>query len=162
MPKRAEDDSSFFCDRKGDEDAPVDYCREDILLAEQQFGLFDGLSDKEREMAYPREWAHYLKTREAQGKMWARMPMGESRADVCGRLKQFFGTIHRDQERHGIDTHVIVAHGTTNRAFATMWLHKRYEWMHEEPNPKNCSIRLLEDGKDKGYIFEGFDTPAHD
>lgn len=25
----------------------------------------------------------------------------------------------------------------------------------KEPNPPNCSIRLLADGEDKGYIYEG-------
>ena len=56
---------------------------------------------------------------------------------------------------------VVVGHGTTNRAFVQMWLHLPWEWMHKEPNPKNCSIRLIEDGEDKGYIFKGFDGGQH-
>lgn len=129
--------------------------REHFLLYEQQFGLFDGLSDEQREAKYPDMVAHYEKCKRALGKMWPKMPMGESRADVCQRVHQAFGTFHRDADRHDIQTIVVVAHGTTNRAFTMMWLHKNYEWMHEEPNPKNCSIRLLEDGEDKGYIYAG-------
>lgn len=38
-----------------------------------------------------------------------------------------------------------------------MWNHLTPEWFEEEPNPKNCSIRLLDDHKDHGYIFSGFE-----
>ncbi len=136
--------------------------REHLLLAEQQFGLFDGLSDEDRNRLYPDMVAHYEKCKRADGKMWPKMPMGESRFEVCQRVHQSFGTFHRDCDKHGIDTIVVVGHGTTNRAFMTMWLHKPYEWMHKEPNPKNCSIRFLKGGDDKGYtdegyIFEGFE-----
>jgi 2,3-bisphosphoglycerate-dependent phosphoglycerate mutase len=149
---------SFFVD-DADPDAPVPHGREHLLLHEQQFGLFDGLSDEERAARYPDEWAHYRKVRKFEGKMFAKMPMGESRADVCMRVHQAFGSFHRDAERHGIEDIVVVGHGTTNRSFLTMWLHKRWEWMHEEPNPKNCSVRLIEDKQDRGYIFEGYENP---
>lgn len=132
--------------------------REHPLLAEQQFGIFDGLSDEQREALYPREHAYYEKCRRAEGKFWPKMPLGESRFDVAQRVHQAFGTFHRDCERRGIEDLVIVAHGTVNRAIVMMWLHKPYEWMHHEPNPKNCSVRLIEGTKDKGYIFEGFDS----
>ena len=131
--------------------------REHFLLYEQQFGLFDGLSDEARTAKYPDMVEHYEKCKQAEGKMWPKMPMGESRADVCQRVHQSFGTFHRDADRHNIQTIVVVAHGTTNRAFMTMWLHHPYEWMHEEPNPQNCSIRLIEDGVDHGYIYAGED-----
>jgi len=151
---------SWFLD-PNDPDEPVPHAREHLLLHEQQFGLFDGLSDEEREEQFPREHAYYMKCRDAQGKMWPKMPQGESRADVCMRVHQSFGTFHRDASRHGIKNIVIVGHGTTNRAFVTMWLHKRWEWMHEERNPLNCSIRMIEDGVDKGYIFDGFKGGQH-
>lgn len=139
---------SYFLDR-----------REHLLLAEQQFGVFDGLSDAEREEHYPREQAYYEKCKKFEGKLWPKMPLGESRFEVCQRVHQAFGTFKRDEERHGIENIVVVGHGTTNRAFTMMWLHLPYEWMHQEPNPKNCSIRLIEDGEDMGYIFPGFDDP---
>lgn len=135
--------------------------REHMLLAEQQFGLFDGLSDEERENQFPKEQAYYEKCKAFEGKMWPKMPLGESRFEVCQRVHQAFGTFHRDAEKHGIRNIVVVGHGTTNRAFVTMWLHKPWEWMHEEPNPLNCSIRLIEDGEDKGYIFKGFKGGFH-
>ena len=133
--------------------------REHLLLHEQQFGVFDGLSDEEREKYYPREQAYYEKCKKFEGKMWPKMPQGESRADVCMRVHQAFGTFHRDVARHGIENIVVVGHGTTNRAFLQMWLHKPWEWMHQEPNPTNCSVRLIDNGVDKGYIFDDFDHP---
>lgn len=125
------------------------------LLCEQQFGLFDGLTDEELESQYPNEFKHYKKCEDWAGKFWARMPLGESRFDVAQRVHQAFGTIHRDHDKHGINKLVIVSHGVTIRAFVMMWLHKSVDWFEKEPNPKNCSIRLIDDGEDRGYIFEG-------
>lgn len=131
---------------------------EHLGLHEQLFGIFDSLSDEERANRFPTEWAHYSKCKAFEGKVWARHPGGESRVDVALRLhNSFFGTIQRDFERHYIKTIVVVAHGTVNRAFTTMWCHHTWEFLEKEPNPRNCSVRLLENGEDKGYIFDGFE-----
>ncbi len=134
---------------------PSDGRREHINLVEQQFGLFDGLTDDECAEQYPREWEHYNKCVKTGGKFWARKPLGESRYDVAVRVHESFGTFHRDAEKHGIKTLVVVAHGTTIRAFIMQWLHLPYEWFEEEANPKNCSIRLINEGVDHGYIYPG-------
>ena len=91
---------------------PYEY-KESILLVEQQFGLFDGLSDKEMMDKYPNEKLHYDKCSTHGGRFWARMPLGESRFDVCCRTHQFFGTLHRDLRDNDVDTVVIVSHGVT-------------------------------------------------
>jgi len=134
--------------------------REHINLVEQQFGLFDGMSHEgtfnEIQLKYPNEYEHYKKCEDFEGKFWARMPMGESRFDVALRVHQCFGTFHRDREKHGIENIIVVAHGLSNRAFLMQWCHYSVEWFEAENNPKNCSIRLIEDNVDKGYIFEGF------
>jgi hypothetical protein len=36
-----------------------------------------------------------------------------------------------------------------------MWLHHPYEWFDEQQNPQNCSIQMIEDGVDKGFIHPG-------
>jgi 2,3-bisphosphoglycerate-dependent phosphoglycerate mutase len=133
--------------------------KEHLLLAEQQFGIFDGLSDDERADRYPDFHAYYEKCKRFEGKLWPKMPLGESRFEVAQRVHQAFGTFKRDEDKHGIDTIVVVGHGTTNRAFVMMWLHLQYEWMHREPNPANCSVRLIERGEDRGYVFQGFVDP---
>ena len=130
--------------------------REHFLLYEQAHGVYDGLSDEERERDYPAEWAYYQKHKKDGHKVLAQMPLGESRIQVATRIHQAFGTFHRDNDKHGIDNLVIVAHGTTNRCFAFAWLHKPLAWLETEPNPLNCSIRMIENGEDRGYVFDGF------
>jgi 2,3-bisphosphoglycerate-dependent phosphoglycerate mutase len=136
--------------------SPVVDRREHVLLCEQQFGLFDGLSDEELKLAFPHEHAFYAKCEAYEGRFWARMPLGESRFDVACRVHQAFGTFHRDAEKHNIHNIVVVCHGVTLRAFVMMWFHEGPEWFDAEPNPLNASVRLIEDGYDCGYIFEGF------
>lgn len=133
--------------------------KEHFLLHEQQFGIFDGLSDEQRREMYPAETEYYEKCKQFEGKVWAKLPMGESRIDVARRMHQAFGTFKRDEEKHEIENIVVVGHGTTNRCFTMAWMHLGPEWLEKEPNPKNCAIRLIEHGVDKGYIFEGFDHP---
>jgi len=129
--------------------------KEHLLLHEQQFGLFDGVSDEQLPLAYPDSHAYYEKCKEFGGRFWAQMPLGESRAQVAARIHQSFGTFHRDTQRHGINNIIVVCHGTVLRAFVMMWLHKQYEWFEEAPNPENCSIYLIDKGKDEGFIHAG-------
>jgi 2,3-bisphosphoglycerate-dependent phosphoglycerate mutase len=126
--------------------------REHPLLCEQQFGLFDGLSDEELIERYPHEHAHYKKCEDHGGRFWARMPLGESRFDVACRVHQAFGTFHRDNDKHGISSIIVVCHGVTMRAFVMMWCHLSPEWFDTEPNPKNGAVRLISSGVDMGYL----------
>jgi broad specificity phosphatase PhoE len=129
--------------------------RENIALCEQQFGLFDGIPDEDLPKRYPDEHAHYKKQEDFEGRFWARMPMGESRWDVALRVHQAFGTWHRDAERHNINNIIVVTHGVTARCIVMRWLHLSFDWIENERNPKNCSIRLIEHNEDKGYIHSG-------
>lgn len=126
--------------------------REDITLTEQQFGLFDSIPEADWGKLYPNEYAEYERQRQNYGKFYARLPLGESPFDVAIRVHQFMGTIHRDFEKHGVDTLFIFTHGTTLRTFLLRWFHYSPEWYHEERNPKNCWIREIDGGKDLGYI----------
>jgi 2,3-bisphosphoglycerate-dependent phosphoglycerate mutase len=130
--------------------------REDVLLCEQQFGLFDGLSREEIAEKFPQENKCFQHQRQSNGKFWARYPQGESAFDVACRLRQFFGTIKRDEQDKQVFDVVVVCHGTVLRLFAQMWLHKKWEWFGAEPGPGNCAIRLLEGNRDGGYIFGGY------
>ena len=132
----------------------VDY-REHINLCEQQFGLFDGVSDEDLLARFPAEAAHYRKCVAQEGKFWARMPLGESRFDVAVRVHQAFGTFHRDAARRGIERIVAICHGVTLRAIVMQWLHLPYEWFDAEPNPRNCAIRHISQREDLGYLLPG-------
>ncbi len=126
--------------------------KEDVALVEQQFGLFDGLSDEELQEKYPNEYEHYSKCEKFNGRFWARMPLGESRLDVTLRVHQLFGTWQRDAEKHNIHKLVVVSHGVTIRAIVMRWLHHSVEWFEAEKNPTNCSIRIIKDCTDYGYL----------
>ena len=124
--------------------------REHINLCEQQFGLFDGVPDKELPVRFPLEHAHYALAEQHGGRFWARMPLGESRFDVAVRIYESMGTFHRDADRHGVRNIVVVCHSVTLRAFVMQWLHLPYEWFDQQPNPGNCDIYHI-DATQKGH-----------
>jgi broad specificity phosphatase PhoE len=126
--------------------------REDITLTEQQFGLFDSVPEEDWGRLHPAEYAEFKRQLSNYGKFYARLPLGESPFDVAVRVHQFIGTIHRDYDKHGVDTLFIFTHGTTLRTFLLRWFHYSPEWYHEERNPKHCWIREIEGGRDLGYI----------
>lgn len=138
--------------------------REDVLLGEQQWGLFEGYDWKgeQIEIDYPRELSYYRKATAHGGRFWAKVPLGESRFDVCLRAKLFLGTLFRDAYRHGINNVVIVSHGVTIRAFMMMFLHLTPEWLEVEPNPKNASIRVIDKCMDAGWIWGCAEYPRPD
>ena len=129
--------------------------KEHISLAEQQFGLFDGLEDGEYDKFYPNESEHYKRACAYEGKFWARMPLGESIFDVSVRVHQAFGTFLRDREKYGIDNIVVVCHGATMRAFVMQWLHLTPEWYANQPNPANCAIWRLNGDKCREITSDG-------
>jgi 2,3-bisphosphoglycerate-dependent phosphoglycerate mutase len=153
--------------------------REAMELREISFGLYDGLSDAELAVVFPREHAHYQKHVDFSGEIFAPMPMGESRIEVGDRVKSIFGTILRDAQDRRPDTletatqkrekplttgpildFVVVGHGVTNRQFLGRWMHWDWEKIEAEPNPGNCAIHLIEGVSGAGYrderLFDGF------
>ena len=130
---------------------------ESVLLCEQQFGLFSGVPDAELPTLFPAEYAHYQKYSQFAGRFWARPPLGESRFDVALRVHQCFAGLIRHATDNNVDQLVVVSHGVTVRAFVMMWCHLSPEWFEAESNPRNCAIRLIEDGEDRGYPFDGFE-----
>lgn len=129
--------------------------KEDVLLCEQQFGLFDGLEDDDQRIKFPLEFECFNHTTKHSGKFWARYPMGESAFDTAVRLRLFFQQLKEDED-NGIKDVVIVCHGTVLRLFTMAWMNHTPEWYAEEKSPGNCSIRILDGKKDSGYIFGGY------
>eukprot|EP01087_Luapelamoeba_hula_P023334 TRINITY_DN8553_c0_g1_i1.p1 TRINITY_DN8553_c0_g1~~TRINITY_DN8553_c0_g1_i1.p1 ORF type:complete len:421 (-),score=64.90 TRINITY_DN8553_c0_g1_i1:125-1387(-) len=151
--KRARETAQHIFETAGD---CIGDCKESVFLGEHQFGLFEGLSPKEVATMYPHESEHFEKAIKFGGRFWARTPLGESRYDVASRVSRLFDRILLDQQQHGIEDVIIVAHGTTVRAFAMMWLNRTPEWFEKEANAENCSIRLLKGLADERYVFNGF------
>lgn len=139
---------------------------EDISLREQQFGLFDGYETEELADIFPREYEHYKRCEDFEGKFYAMMPLGESRCMVAERVKPFFGTLIRDAETKDVQTVVVVSHGVTVRAFQMQWLHLSPEWFEASRNPKNCSVHLLDRddngrARNRGCIYGGGISDEH-
>lgn len=127
------------------------------LLMEQNFGLFEGLSKQEIEEIYPKEFQFFTKNISHGGRFYARMPLGESRADVTHRCHQFL----RLELGLGIVSppfptiptiHIVVSHGVTLRCMAMLLQGETPEWCEIEPNPRNCSVRYISDGVDFKYL----------
>lgn len=129
--------------------------KEEILLCEQQFGLFDGLEDDEIEERFPEEFATWKRCKEYNGKFWARYPMGESPFDAAIRIKQFFEDIYRDA-RSGVNENIVVCHGTVVKLFVMMWFRYSPEWFADERTIGNCGIYCIQDDIDKGWFFSGY------
>ncbi|MCI8617056.1 MAG: phosphoglycerate mutase family protein [Clostridia bacterium] len=125
--------------------------KEEISLIEQQFGLFDCISDEQRKKLFPKEYEEYQRQRQNNGRLYAKLPQGESPFDVAIRIQQFIEILHRDYQS-GIDTFFVFTHGTALRAFLLRYFNYSTEWFEEERNPKNCWIREIKDHKDCGYI----------
>lgn len=137
--------------------------REDDMLVEIQYGLFNNIPKKEVQKIYPNEWARYQNDRRFQGKFFARRPNGESPFDVAIRQKLFLDTLYRDFQTKNCPQHIIiVGHGTSLNILRKCIFHYSYEWYDKEPNPGNCSIQYaildpMSINKDLGYIYGNAD-----
>jgi len=145
--KRARQTAGLIAEEAG---AWITDIKESIFLVEQQFGLFEGVdwANGSVDQIFPQELAHYNKCATFGGRFWARVPMGESRFDVCERVFHSLQPIRQD----GIEHIIIVSHGVTLRAFVMCLFNKTPEWFEEEPNPPNCSIKLIT-SKEEKYIW---------
>ena len=127
----------------------IEDIREDVTLVEMQYGLFDSVPEEEWEHIFPAEYAECKRQWDNSGKFYLRYPNGESPFDVSLRVHQFMGTIKRDKA----DTLFVFTHGVALRCFLLRWFHYTPEWYEKEKNPKNCWIRLIDEGRDAGYIY---------
>lgn len=131
--------------------------KEDDMLVELQFGLFDGLPKHAIPKIHPEEYANYQRDRQYQGKFFARRPGGESPLDCEIRQKLFLETLFRDFPHIQSDHILIIGHGAQLTVLRKAIFHYSYEWYEAQPNPGNCSIQLITrtDGvmEDTGYIY---------
>ena len=71
----------------------VTHVQEEVVLVEQDWGIFEGGGLVRGKELYPREYEHLQVQKRWRGKYWARMPLGESAFDVCCRVNQLFSRI---------------------------------------------------------------------
>ena len=78
--------------------------------------------------------------------------------DIYGKDKK--KKIKDKLEKHGkkiseTKNVIIISHATTIKCFLLVWFnYSPYMWYKNEPIPSNCSIRLINNSHDYGYIYE--------
>lgn len=126
--------------------------REFPNLVEQQFGLFDGLSEEERK----EKFLHNHNTHQQQGIFFGKYPQGESQFDVYLRIQSILPLLLK-----GENDKVVISHGIVANLLTMLLMNYSFQWMEESKNPPNASIRLIKDYSpndflDCGLIFPGF------
>lgn len=135
----------------------VNKVKEDDMLTELQFGIFDAIPKEKIPDLFPEDWERYQNNRKYNGKFYARRPGGESPFDCEIRQKLFLDSLFRDIHKDCPDHIIIVGHGAALTILRKAIFHYNHEWYAQENNPGNCSIQaiILDDGKNKdlGYIY---------
>ncbi len=135
----------------------VTNCQEDVLLGEQSYGTHNGLESDEYLTFFPKEAECYNQVKNSPGgKLFARAGQGESGLDVIIRLKLFIMQLKEDVEDEGVYDFIVVCHGNTMKLFTMAFCNLSPEWYDTEKTPGNCSVRLLDNKTDGGYIFSGW------
>ena len=84
----------------------------------------------------------------------------ESYADVEQRVTTSIDLFCQECSSTGIENVIVFSHAITIQTFVMLWCGYDDIWLKQNLNIRNCSIRLLEDCQDRGYIFDGFDDPS--
>jgi broad specificity phosphatase PhoE len=126
-------------------------------VREMEFGLLDGLTREGFEVKYPEEAARRIK----EGKYWYRPPGGESRPDVCERVRSFLSTLTRDYEgeRVGVICHSVVV--LIFRRLFERWNEDQYMIVDREDDVKNCSITVYEPNERGSIRLEEYNTVVY-
>jgi 2,3-bisphosphoglycerate-dependent phosphoglycerate mutase len=136
---------------------------EDPLLSEQQYGLFNGLTDSQISELYPNEFNMFKLQTGISGNFFSRIPMGESPFDVYCRLRVFIEKLYRQEDM--VTNHIIICHGAVVKLLSMALLDKPFEYYDSESEPGNCFVRLIEysptysgvgscEYVDRGYIIK--------
>jgi broad specificity phosphatase PhoE len=122
-------------------------------LQREQFVFIEDPRLREQEWGHLRSMEKTRKIeaeRDAYGPFYFRFPDGESCADVCDRVSDFFGTLNRDFTKRNFPKNaVIITHGMTVRLFLMRWYHWNVEKFESFANPDHCQLIIM-DKDDKG------------
>lgn len=137
---------------------------ENIALREIEYGVFDGITVEERPIKLPLEHACYQRHLDHEGWVYARMPLGESPADVVGRAKLVLHDIERAY-RQGVKQLIIVSHSQTIRCIRMEMEEQSVQWLTEEPSPPNTSTHYYTftgiNYHNQGLIYDGQELCDH-
>lgn len=122
-------------------------------LAEQQYGLFDGVPPDELATTFPEEYSRFILAQKSLGRFWARPPQGEALFDVYQRATTVAHYIRFAHRRATINNFIIVAHGNWLQCFLMAWCNFPYEWIAKSRVPENCEILKVHGQEILGSVF---------
>lgn len=121
-------------------------------LREQEYGIFEGLTANEQRQLYPNLYKEYLDVKEEKGRFYAKFPEGESPEDVSRRINTIVQDVKKISKTRNV---IIISHATAIKCFLLKWFdYLPDNWYKNEPIPKNCSVRLIDNNNDYDYIYE--------
>ena len=132
-------------------------CRQEVRVAEQQFGNFQN----------PQAVLRAKEQRRDFGRFFYRFPNGESGLDVYSRVTSFLATLSRDFKQLGQrdvamnDCNIlIVTHGLTLRLFLTRYFVLSVEEFEETINPPNAEPIIMNRHRSDEYGWEYYRLDA--
>lgn len=72
------------------------------------------------------------------------------------RVRQFLECLKYEESNENITNHIVVCHPVVARMFVTLYLNKDENFFNDLDVCNFASIRLLENGQDKGLLFDGY------
>lgn len=135
----------------------IEKVKEDPLLVERQYGLFDNITYDERaKYNNSHNYANWMY--ENGGHFFTKFPLGESPFDVYVRAKLFLESCLK-KIGNEYENIVIISHGMFLKTLQMACMNYSIEWYDAEPKMSNCSVKRIDfDGKDFvdiQYIFKG-------
>jgi len=121
-------------------------------LVEQDWGLLEGQNIGADEVynRFPESMKRVRLQANQNGKFYARLPQGESVADVYSRVTNLLGSVSRRQAKYTI----IVTHGITGRALIMRMFKHTPEWFESSVNLPNCSVYRITKASDPNGEYE--------
>lgn len=121
-------------------------------LVEQDWGLLEGMNIEADDVydRFPESMKRVRLQADTDGKFYARLPQGESVADVYSRVTNFVGSVSRRKLKYTI----IVTHGITGRALIMRIFRHTPEWFESSVNLPNASIYSITKLPDANGNFE--------
>ena len=127
--------------------------KEDVIIIERQYGLFDNLKFEEREkyeIAY--NYQNWMYSHDV-GNFYTRFPLGESNFDVYVRARAFLPTLKELMQKY--DNIFIVSHGGFLKCLEMAYFEYTPQWFTSTPFMDNCAVKLIQDHQNRQYIYGG-------
>ena len=127
----------------------IENVKEDTLIIERQYGLYDTLHYSERAKykdAFEfNNWMH-----DNNVDFYSKFPLGESPFDTFVRARLFMQYLEKEK----YENIFIVSHGMFLKCFQMAYFNYSPEWYQKHYYMDNCAIKLIDENIDCDYIYK--------